>query len=231
MFITALHTRHNHSIIRDGLVRWYPMDEGTGGTLRDMAGGGYSATLYGTYGWESPGVDFDGSSGYASFARDDMPRNSLTVMARIRPDGWGDANFGRIIHWGESLANGWWFYVNNSGGGGSPPGTATLSFTWFKGPTGVSATANNSVLALGTAAHVCVRRTPGTGIDFFVNGIHDVLRENAATDAIDASATATPRIGARVDNNRWFNGMIADVRVYNRALSNDEIAAIAAGRG
>jgi hypothetical protein len=217
-------------IIRNGLVRWWPMDDGVGTALREMSGAGDNASLAGGYAWETPGVDFDGSTGYATFARDNMPRDSLTVMARIRPDGWGDANFGRIVHWGETTGVGWWFYVTNSGDGGSPAGTATFSLTGSTPAIG-NTTANNSVLALGTAAHVCARRTPGTGVDFFVNGIHNVLRELASTTQISVSATATPRIGARVDNARWFNGMISDLRVYNRALSNEEIAAISSRNG
>ena len=90
-------------IIRNGLVRWWPMDDGVGTALREMSGAGDNASLAGGYAWETPGVDFDGSTGYATFARDNMPRDSLTVMARIRPDGWGDANFGRIVHWGKPL--------------------------------------------------------------------------------------------------------------------------------
>lgn len=225
MFITALNTRNNHSIIRNGLVRWYPMDEGSGSTLRDMAGSGYNATLSGGYAWENPGVDFDGSTGYATAARTGAhPTGSFTVTARIRPDGWGGGNYGRILHAGGATS-GFWCYVLNSPGG-IPPGTATLGLS----VPGGNVVANNDVLSLGTSAHVAVVFIPMSGISFYVNGAHNVTRSGDVLNIVE-NTTVDIIIGDRYDGARKFDGMISDLRLYHRALSANEIAAIAAGRG
>jgi hypothetical protein len=91
--------------------------------------------------------------------------------------------------------------------------------------------ANNSVLSLGTVAHVAVVLIPGSGVSFFINGSLDVTRFAPATPTIIENTTVDFLIGDRHDGARKFNGMISDLRLYHRALSADEIAAIASGRG
>ena len=51
-----------------------------------------------------------------------------------------------------------------------------------------------------------------------------------STTAPDTGAVANARLGAGYDNAENFSGQIDEVRVYNRALTADEVTALAAGR-
>jgi hypothetical protein len=58
---------------------------------------------------------------------------------------------------------------------------------------------------------------------FFIDGTPSLVMSNTAFGNIGVSSIPL-RIGRRQDpNNNWFAGSIDDVRVYNRALSSDEV--------
>ncbi|MCJ7593130.1 MAG: FG-GAP-like repeat-containing protein, partial [Woeseiaceae bacterium] len=63
------------------------------------------------------------------------------------------------------------------------------------------------------------------GIDkrIYVNGVLDVATPQAKVDTIDASLQSL-QLGRRDDNTRFFDGKMDEVRVYDRALSADEVA-------
>jgi hypothetical protein len=98
--------------------------------------------------------------------------------------------------------------------------TTTQGGNWLPGA-GVTYTFDVNVRWVSTALTV----------DFYVNGALNVSR--SATDSGAATPSASVlSIGRReYDTSRYFDGMLSDMRIYNRALSADEIAAIAAGRG
>lgn len=75
--------------------------------------------------------------------------------------------------------------------------------------------------------HVAVTKTPGligSTSKIYVNGVEvsgKVEGLNTTPDIIDA-----PPVVGRLDETRWFKGKIDDVRIYNRALSEEEIQEI-----
>ncbi len=83
---------------------------------------------------------------------------------------------------------------------------------------------NNSILQFDTWQHVAVTFVPGqaAGCVFYVNGI--------ATDTLNSSnltAGAGPFEIGHNHWNQWCIGMIDEVRVYDRVLSAEEVAALA----
>ena len=76
-------------------------------------------------------------------------------------------------------------------------------------------------LVEGNWYHVAVKRyNNGTSIDIVLNKASNPTHNTTARD-ID---TSTPiRIGRDTTNTRYYEGLIDDVRVYDRALSNAEI--------
>jgi hypothetical protein len=50
-----------------------------------------------------------------------------------------------------------------------------------------------------------------------------VLISSATTDKIIRATNSPIRIGGRADNARYYGGIIDEVLIYNRALSEDEI--------
>jgi hypothetical protein len=78
--------------------------------------------------------------------------------------------------------------------------------------------------------HVAGQFVPSTAVQIWQNGI----LENEDTTSVPATmydSGNTVVIGGRPDPNGNFNGIIDDVRIYNRNLSAAEIATIFASRG
>jgi len=59
---------------------------------------------------------------------------------------------------------------------------------------------------------------------FVVNGVKQT--PISVTGSITQTGTSIKQIGQGQSNDYWFNGLIDDVRVYNRALSASEIQAM-----
>lgn len=60
----------------------------------------------------------------------------------------------------------------------------------------------------------------GSAIRIYVNG---VLEGTSAIDGDLSTSTSNVNIGRRVSGDRYFNGQIDEVRIYNRALSSEEV--------
>ena len=81
---------------------------------------------------------------------------------------------------------------------------------------------DNSILTAGIWQHVAVAFTPRTtqGVAFYVNGVR--------TDLLDSGdkrpGTGATLIGANQWPGEYFKGQMDDVRIYARALSEEEIA-------
>ena len=86
---------------------------------------------------------------------------------------------------------------------------------------------NASVITLNTWQHVAVVQNGGAVI-FYRDGID--IGGVASGQQFPGAGPHPVRIGIRAtDLNRDFDGLIDEVRIYNRALSADEIATLAAG--
>ena len=89
----------------------------------------------------------------------------------------------------------------------------------------------NNALTSGAWNHVVVvfdgTQTGNTNrIKFYINGTQKAFSAGDCQGTIPASAlssTANAMIGASSDPNNYYNGLIDDVRIYNRVLSPDEI--------
>ncbi len=81
-----------------------------------------------------------------------------------------------------------------------------------------SVTANTfGNIAAGVWYHVVVVRT-GSNLIIYVNGISDSVASTAAPNK-----AAPVILGAYFSASLYFNGLLDEVRIYNRALSADEI--------
>jgi hypothetical protein len=213
--------------VTDGLVGHWSFDGGvTGPTYtEDLSMSGNNGTIIGgalpTIGKTGQALDFDGSDDYidAGSGNSLAFTSDFTVSAWIKPDTFGDSSFGRIIdRQALSGAPGYSFYVNNNPGG-TPAGTQTLSANI----NAVSGSGNADIITLGIWQHAVVRKN-GTAVSFYVDGTYQGGFTSDAT--INDSGTSF-KLGDRYDLARSFDGLLDDVRVYNRALSPEEIARLA----
>ncbi len=214
------------SSLEQGLVGHWTFDgkdtnwtSATAGTALDRSGNGNTGTL--TSMNRSTSIDggvlgqaliFDGSSDYVDMGATPSSLNltgSLSVSAWIKPDTFGGGDRGRIVDSGGAGTDGFAFNVDDFNG------TDALGFFPGTGPL----TSNNSVITLGVWQHVAVSYN-GTTATFYVNGVS----VGSDTGSPPLSTSANFLIGDRaVNNDRQFDGLIDDVRVYNRALTAEEV--------
>lgn len=95
----------------------------------------------------------------------------------------------------------------------------SLSFRYYNG--GWAGTGDSTSLSLNRWYHLVASYNDSADrIDFYIDG---VLRSSATTTLSLLTNNQSLSIGARDSINNRFHGKIDDVRIYNRALSADEI--------
>ena len=190
------------------MVAAYGLDEGAGTTATDrttnhngsIAGGAtWTAGRYGS------ALSFNGTSSMVTI--NDSPSldmaNGLTLEAWIRPastGGWRD-----VVYRGDDN----YFLATNTT---DVYGALTVSSLGM-----VSA---DFVLPLNTWTHVAMSYD-GSNIKAYVNG---VLAGIAPQTGNIAPSTSPLTLGGDPLHGQYFHGLIDEVRVYNRALTEAEIA-------
>jgi len=196
-----------------GLVGYWSMDEGSGSKAYDQSGNRNTGTAYSsttpTASWADgklgKALDFDGTDDYVNIptASSINITSNITVSAWINIKVWKEAdvvesgNTGYMLWTAPSQANKivW-------GRQGSTAGQV-LSVTTFN-------------TKLNTWYHI-VGTHDGTTLRIYVNGVVD----NTKVAATSFSNGANLFIASGLDGK--FNGLIDEVRVYNRALSAGEV--------
>jgi hypothetical protein len=205
-----------------GLVGYWPFNEATSTTAGDFSGWGNTGTLNtfaapptSASGWAVSGkrggaLRFDGGSDYVSA----NTGGSLNLTGSFTFSTWlywdGTAGFHGILGKENGAANGYYFGLEDTGtlicgvnaGGGEVASLSTLrAGQWYQ----VACTSNGSTLVI------------------YINGVQDNTAGSAAPGTNATAFTIGDTLAAATD---LFDGMLDDVRVYNRALSGDEVAGI-----
>lgn len=190
-----------------GMVAWWPGD----GSASDIAGSNGGSVVGGvTYAAGRVGQAFrlDGATGYVQ-----VPDSaSLRVTGQITIDAWiyPAATGGRVVD--KITAGGADGYLLDTYGG------VVRLIVDSHGLSGTTA------IPTGTWSHVA-GVYDGTQMRVYLNGTLDGTLDTTA--AIPAN-TLPVRIGAASDGGSLFNGLIDEVEVFNRGLSQPEIQAIVA---
>ena len=217
-----------------GLVGYWSFNEGTGTVATDFSGNGKHGTISGstwTNGKRSKALSFDGANDYVE------PPGTLglsavrTYSAWIYPRTAGESNFGMIVATSEGAA----LTGNNLNMcSGDPTECSGLSNTleyyqYNSGDAGAWHTPANSI-TLNAWNHVAVVHDSSSDTNdpvMYING-----RSVTVTQALTPSGPGTPdesfHIGSNDETGAFaFDGVIDEVRAYNRALSATEVAALA----
>jgi len=233
------------------LVAHWPMNEGSGNTAADVVGG-HDGTLKGGVAWAGEGSPMNGNAlsfdGAQSGQHETDPGNvnwvdagtfdvtggtGLTLAAWIKPEsfGIGDA---RVINKGTSWSSAdiWWMLSTIGDGtalrmrlktddGGPDAGTTTLA-------------SENGFLEAGQWQHVA-GTYDGSMMRLWVWKPGDALHSEIVSTAKTGTIAVDPTVTVAIGNNgpglpgglsKTFHGAIDDVRIYNTALSQEEIAAL-----
>jgi len=199
----------------EGLVGHWSFD---GGNALDNSGNGNDGEVYGATsvdGISGKALDFNGTDDYIDFG-DWIPVSGITartVTAWVRTS--SDLNKDQIVEWGgDDTGERWSFYIDvngtlrieSAGDGGNSNGIVDDN-TWHL----VAVTYNgNGELS---------------GCKLWIDGELDY--EVISTNPVNTSITTGVDIGkASVLGSRCFDGLIDEVRIYNRALSHSEIRSL-----
>ena len=194
------------------------MDEGSGTTVRDSSGWNNHGTVQGTVAWgpgrSGSGLVLDGSGGYVQVpeaASLDLS-GPMTVAAWVRPQVLATQY---LVKKATQSRDGFELSLSSSGRGFFRA-NEVASGNLYR----VDAT---SVHPLGTWVHLA-GTYDGTTMRFYVDG---VLQGSVAGPSAVATNGLALGIGAEPGGYRKFRGGLDEVRVYDRALTAQEISALA----
>lgn len=174
------------------------------------------------------GLNFDGIddriNGLSLSTLDDL--GPLTASAWVNPKGIGQTGLPMIVG-KAAVSNGtgfWYLFVDNSGD------TWSLEFQKDFNTTDLNVQSVDNVMTQGEWQHVLVTwdgSSSASGVHLYVNAVetgYEITTSGSATETSDASGNVT--IGSDSDGGSEFNGIIDDVRIYNRELSHEEVKAL-----
>jgi glucose/arabinose dehydrogenase/chitodextrinase len=198
-----------------GLVAGYSFDTGSGSSVSDVSGNGNTGAITsatwvaGKYGGA---LSFNGTDARvrvpASTSMD--VTSALTLMAWIRPTA-NQSGWRTII---QREPDFYMLNASNSNGPLLPAGGGTTGgvFQWIGGPT---------ASPVDAWTHVALTYD-GSALRLYVNGVQVAT---APAVGIIASTTNPLWIGGNNPFGEYFQGLIDDARIYDRALSTTEIQA------
>ena len=206
------------------LVGWWRFDEGSGTTATDFSGYGNDGILQGDTAWVDgylgKALEFDGVDDFVDIQHDETLTvdNEVTVMAWINTERYiapnGEAWQGILSK--SNSPRSYSFYTESS---------KALHFS-TAGYGGLS----TPDVPLNEWVHACAMVIGGTH-QYYING------ENAGTNGSGIvlpgeTDTANVVIGRSQEGvNRSFLGMIDDVRIYRRGLTQEEVQEAMLGEG
>jgi hypothetical protein len=211
-------------IITDGLVfavdagseRSYP---GSGTTVTDLVGTNNGALVNGV-GYNSANggsFTFDGTDDYINLSTlsNSMNSSEFTIGTVIKIDSFASSSSSRpyISNW-------------NSWSPGSQKGfllrtfmTSNKSSFWWCDGTNYTSLTSTTEMSLGEYYYVCVTYS-SSGVKIYVNGVLEGTSSSLLGGVVFESNT---RIGYTSINTGFFDGNIANARIYNRALTAEEV--------
>jgi len=204
------------------LVGWWPFDEGEGTIAYDASGNGNDGVFNGDPQWV-PGM----IGGALEFNGDDYVNcgngESLQIQDQITITFWFQVDAFQTT-WESFLSKGDDSYRASRGGG---DGNATHLGTSGTSTGGGNGYFNGAVIVTGGDWHHYAGSYDGASGKIYIDGVLDT--ESAGTGQINISSYDF-WIGSNSQNtDRLLHGIMDDVRLYNRALTEEEISIVMAG--
>lgn len=213
---------YQETFLTDGLVASFPFN----GDADDFSGNGNDGVNYGAlltfdrFGYANRAYYFNGINAYIQVndAPSLRPTNALSISAWVRIDDVS-TDYTRIVTKGKNLAAAYSNYqlITGTRSGFADYSEQPLFTLWpserydFPHPT--------HTLGYGIWHHMC-GTWDGTTATLYYNGIKEGSLSIGGTMVYDSNPLV---IGKDLFYNYCFNGAIDDIRIYNRALSSNEV--------
>jgi PKD repeat protein len=199
------------------LVADWDLDEGSGVTAVDSSGNGNDGTLVNNPTWINgkigKGLSFDGTNDYVNCGQD----TSLKISGAITVEAWvnwaGDGNPYFVTKFGDRRHRSYDLSGNSDG---------TVEFRVGGSDCNTIKSSGSTSIPTGEWVYLVGTYEPSSYVRLFVNGV--LAKENTASiPASQGDNGLAWYIGAREGNEGWFKGIIDEVKIYNGALSAEEI--------
>jgi hypothetical protein len=208
------------------LVAWWKLDEGKGTTVVDYSGNNnHGKFTFGEVEWVE-GIDggaLQFPSGWVEMSEyvGVLGTQNRTVTAWINTTGYGD-----YISWGENVNTQKWI-----GRVQDDPSSGTVGALRTECSGGYII--GSTVLTDGQWHHVTsvlevVGQSDIMDIKLYVDGVRELISGSQAIDVNTVSEGRKVWLGEG-HHNRLFPGLVDDVRIYEKALSQDEIKLLMRG--
>jgi hypothetical protein len=216
------------SITDPSLLGWWKLDEGQGITAVDWSGHGNHGMLTGNPQWaegyDGGALDFEygNSNDGIAVKAFDVTTGSITLAAWIKPETFTQDD-GRIVTkaTGTSGNDHLWMLSTVANG---PGFTLRFRLKTDDGQDTTTLIADNGALVVDQWTHVAAT-WDGTTMIIYKDGV-EVARGPKTGTAVATNPTLGVSIGNHLSGttgNRALDGLIDDVRVYDKALSVEEL--------
>jgi chitodextrinase len=209
-------TVSNTAVPPPGLIGFWNFDEGTGTVAHDTSGNGYNGTVNGatwTTGKSNKALSFNGTTN--SVVTTSIPlTNTFSISAWVNPTVTTQGAYSRIaethydggLYLGTDLTGTKYKFIVNTGNGTA--GTCGSAYGCAEGGTVTS------------GWHMVTATFDGITAKLYVDG----TLVASETFLAPVNTTLPLYIGAYYGGNGYgWNGVIDDVRLYNRALTSTEV--------
>jgi len=205
-----------------GLVGYWNFNEGSGNLAYDRSGSGNDGTIHGAT-WVDNGscekaLSFDGVDDYVETNPATFQSNDITVEAWIYPKSFSSYN--EILRKGDRIGNNLLFtfdLISNK-----------ISFYIYSNGSQWDSIFGTTSLELNKWYHVVgVYRSSDKFFAVYVNGTEDNSKTSTLSSLYHDAYKywISPRYDRQFVDSICFNGIIDEVRIYDRALSEEEIQA------
>ena len=208
-----------------GLIAHWRLDE-TIGTSATDATGSFPGTLANGAKWtpgkNMGGVRLDGVDDYIALPNFDVPGSAMTIAAWINSSSFPTSSDQRFVSKAIGTAEQDHYWMLSQ----TVSGQSRLRFRLKTNGTTTTLIASSGDLPLNTWYHATATYD-GANMRLYLNGV--AVGTIAKSGALTTSAAVPASIGRNPDGSNLMNGVIDDVRIYNRALTPAEISAIING--
>ncbi len=224
--------------IDDGLIVYYPFDEATGDTASDASKNNNDAKLTGSAKWEPNDGKIGGAlrlDGTGSSAEDDDGGDyidgleAFTIAVWVKSDTVGHDR--GIIHSIDPDGGDNVFTLRYDAASWSTPGGTNLIKGAITTTGGGQAYEGKSDVQTTEWQHLAFLWSSGEKLQLYIDGELDdnpTHNDDGKTGSITGAAKFIVGKGAKDASTSW-PGLIDDVRIYDRVLSESEIAELASG--
>ena len=213
------------SDVSDTLGYW-AFDEGSGTVASDSAGTQDGAIVGATWtsGQIAGALSFDGKDDHVDLGGLDVTGSAMTLTAWFRADAFKTPACGssdcRIISKADGSGEGDHHWMLSPI---SKSGAVRLRFRLRTGGKTDTLIASSGNLSTGTWHHAAAVYD-GSAMRLYLDGVE--VGSRSKSGPLDTNGAVGAWIGGNPDGSRYWDGAIDDVRIYDRALSASEIAAL-----